>query len=93
MLQQTENVELVRRRGRWLSSRVTEIYLQEIAAVTYVPRLPADARAKVEQLAAAFPWVLARAIFFEHSKIPRKAWFYLFAGRSTCSSKGVVGSA
>ena len=87
MLQQTENVELVRRRGRWLSSRVMEIYLQEIAAVTCVPRLPAEVRTKVEQLAAAFPWALSRAVFFENSKIPRKAWYYLFAGRTTCSSK------
>ena len=87
MLQQTENVELVRRRGRWLSSRVMEIYLRVIAAVTCLPRLPAEVRTRIEQLAAAFPWALSRAVFFENSRIPRKAWYYLFAGRTMCSSK------
>ena len=42
MLAQTENAELVRRRGRRLSGRVMEIYLQEISVATYVPQLPAQ---------------------------------------------------
>ena len=34
LLQLTENSELVRRRGRWVSARVMEVYLQEVAAST-----------------------------------------------------------
>ena len=35
LLQSTEDTELVRRRGRWASHRVMEIYLQEMAASLY----------------------------------------------------------
>lgn len=34
LLLRTEDLELIRRRGRWLSSRVMEIYLQEVMATT-----------------------------------------------------------
>eukprot|EP00439_Symbiodinium_sp_Y106_P062726 s1976_g9.t1 len=91
MLQATENAELVRRRGRWLSGRVMEIYLQEVVAVTFLPRLPPTTRASVEQLAADFPWILQRALFFERSSIPRRTWYFLFAGQPTSSSMGGVG--
>ena len=36
MLQATEDSELVRRRGRWASHKVMEIYLQEVASSTFV---------------------------------------------------------
>ena len=87
LLQETENAELVRRRGRWLSGRVMEIYLQEVTAITYVPRLPGEARAVIESLALNFAWILEKALFFEESSIPRKAWYYLFSGRSTALAR------
>ena len=87
LLSETENAELVRRRGRWLSGRVMEIYLQEVTAITYVPRLPAEARAAVESLAASFAWILEKALFFEESSIPRRAWYYLFADRPTALAR------
>ena len=89
LLQETENAEMVRRRGRWLSGRVMEIYLQEVTAITYVPRLPSEARAAVESLALGFSGILEQALFFEKASIPRKAWYYLFAGRSTALARKV----
>ncbi|CAE7745598.1 dnc [Symbiodinium sp. CCMP2456] len=83
MLAQTENAELVRRRGRWLSGRVMEIYLQEITAATFVPQLPPQAREVIGDLAAAFSGVLSRALFFEKSLLPRRIWYHLFSGRPT----------
>ena len=52
MLNVTENAELVRRGGRWLSARVMEINLQKIVAATYVPWLEAAQRSD------AFPYTL-----------------------------------
>ena len=83
MLERTENAELVRRRGRWLSGRVMEIYLQEVTAATFVARLPKDVRNSVEQLEQSFAAILQKAVFLESSYIPRKAWYHMFLGRST----------
>jgi hypothetical protein len=38
LLLATENMDLVRRRGRWVSNKVCEIYLQEILYVTYTEK-------------------------------------------------------
>eukprot|EP00438_Fugacium_kawagutii_P001504 Skav202550 [mRNA] locus=scaffold2011:388236:392729:- [translate_table: standard] len=75
----TENSELVRRRGRWLSSRVMEIYLQEIEAVTYIHRLNHLQRLKISDLVLAFPSVLEKAIYFLEHGIPTSTWFNLMS--------------
>ena len=60
-----------------------EIYLQEVTAATFVARLPKDVRNSVEQLEQSFAAILHKAVFLESSYIPRKAWYYMFLGRST----------
>ena len=40
LMQVTESPDLVRRRGRWITNRVMEIYAQEVGALLYLPRLP-----------------------------------------------------
>ena len=45
MMEQTENSELVRRRGRWLSLRVMEICLQEVYQPPFCLRWPGFAKA------------------------------------------------
>ena len=89
MLQATENPDLVRRRGRWLSTRVMEIYLQEVQATTYIPSLDTKYRAALAQACDAFPHILAKAAFFVESHIPPQAWYYLFSDRKSnpCTSK------
>ena len=77
MLGLTENSELVKRRGRWLSLRVMDIYLQEVVAITLLPSLPADTRSLIEALAENFSGLLQRATFFESRHIPRAAWYRL----------------
>ena len=64
LLFETEDSELVRRRGRWLSARVMEIYLQEVLSSTYVSQLPRRVQLRIEQLANVFPEVLEQAILF-----------------------------
>lgn len=78
MLQRFEDSELVRRRGRWLSGRIMECYLQEIAVTTYAQRMPVEAHQKIEELALNFPEIHRRAIFFLHSFIPPNAWSRLW---------------
>ena len=55
LLQQTEDSELTRRRGRWASHKVMEIYLQEVASITLFPQLPQPVREHVLSLAQALP--------------------------------------
>lgn len=74
----TEDPELCRRRGRWLSSRVMEIYLQEVIATTYVQKLHPATKFKVTQLASAFPKLLRFALQFLATAIPPKVWPSLF---------------
>ncbi|CAE7191860.1 unnamed protein product [Symbiodinium microadriaticum] len=77
MLHCTENPDLVRRRGRWLSLRVMEIYLQEVEAITYLPSLSVEQRDFLKLMTESFPVLLRKASFFQSAKIPTAAWFFL----------------
>ena len=74
LLHRFEDAELVRRRGRWLSTRVCEIYLQEAAVVTHAARLPQAVRMKISKLVATYSEVHSRAIYFLDCSIPSNAW-------------------
>ena len=80
-LNTTENSELVRRRGRWLSLRVMDIYLQEVVAITYLPSLDPATRECIDALAAEFSAILRKAVFFMSRGIPRATWFALLQPR------------
>ena len=73
-LQATEDAEFVRRKGRWLSTRVLEIYLQEAAFATFQSRMPLEAQSRVAALCEQFPTILKRAHFFKESKFPESLW-------------------
>ena len=77
-LMMTENSEYTRRKGRWLSSRVMEIYVQETAALLFLKRVPADTKEKVLAIAGLFPRVLATALRFEQLQLPHHVWPVLF---------------
>ena len=81
----TENSELVRRRGRWLSNRVMEIYLQEVESVTYIHKLTVAQRQKISDLAFAFPQTLEKAICFLDSGVPPRSWFALMKSQQVGS--------
>eukprot|EP00435_Cladocopium_sp_Y103_P050220 s698_g15.t1 len=77
LLHLTEDSELVRRRGRWLSTRVLEIYLQEIQVCTYLDKVSPRARALIELCAGSFAYTLERAIAYLNAGIPPAAWYSL----------------
>ena len=43
-LQMTEDGEYTRRKGRWLSTKIMEIYVQETASLLYLKRIPETSR-------------------------------------------------
>ena len=57
----TENPELVRYRGRWASSRMLEIYVQELGSSSVLLTLPPAVRSRLRELAAWAPVLLQRA--------------------------------
>ena len=73
-LQATEDAEFVRRKGRWISSRVLEIYLQESEFVTYRKKLSTDSRDRIDRLCRSFPGILEKSLFFLKCSIPENAW-------------------
>ena len=78
LLLTTEDSELVRRRGRWVTGKVMEIYLQEILYTTFAEKLDGVTRVKVTQLAGSFPKLLDLATDFLNSAIPPQTWWRLF---------------
>ena len=50
----TESPDYVRRRGRWLTTKVMEIYIQEVSALMYLPRLPEFIRVAIFSWANGF---------------------------------------
>ena len=80
MLQLTEDSELVRRRGRWASAKVMEVYLQEIAASTFLPALPPEQKRPVFLFAAGFQKVLTQAAIWFRNGIESNVWYRLWPG-------------
>ena len=72
-----ENPELTRRRGRWLSNRTMEIYLQEAASTVFFPHLPSETKAVIMQAANSFPDMLKKVAFFAEAQIPPTSWYWL----------------
>ena len=81
ILNQTEDSNLVQRRGRWMSYRVMTIYLQEIAVATTLPKLSPQVRKTIQELNSVFPQVLQKAVRYLSFKIPCTIWYKLFLGQ------------
>ena len=78
LLQVCEDSELVRRRGRWVSPKVMEIYLQEVSASTYLGDLPPAVRFKVLAVAENFEQTLEKVSNWRAAGVPAGAWPYLW---------------
>ena len=61
LLRATDSPETVRFRGRWASSRMLEIYVQEVGAASVLPALSAHVRRRIARLASLAPGLLAQA--------------------------------
>ena len=74
----TESAEVVRRRGRWVSLKVMDIYLQEVAAATFMTDIPDSSRQLILTAMEAFTTVLQESIRFFNARFPEKVWNLLF---------------
>lgn len=79
----TEDPELVKRRGRWMASRTMDVYIQELNATVYFPRLPSDVKMRVLELAHTFPALLASMSSLVQAKIPLKKMFSILTTKGT----------
>ena len=73
-LRHTEDGEFVRRKGRWLSTKVLEIYIQEAVVATYQSRLSDQCRRDIEVLSGRFHEILRTAIVNLNANIPTSLW-------------------
>ena len=88
----TESAELVQRRGRWASWATMNIYLQEVAASTYLNDVEPIAKQAVLSGMAIFGDVLQQAITYKNSQVPETVWNFLFRANSkTCKDNVKVG--
>ena len=78
LLQASEDSELVRRRGRWASHKVMEIYLQEVASSTFVSDLSPLCKDKVLYMARCYPYMLQKAKEWSKSQVPCSCWYHLW---------------
>lgn len=91
----TEYADLVRRRGHWISLKVMDIYLQEVAASTFMTDIPEGPRNAILTAMEAFPQVLEMSASFFANSFPEKAWNLLFKqsapGVTTTGQEGKMG--
>ena len=77
LLAECENIDLIKRRGRWASEKVMNCYLQEVTASTYMMEVSSVARERILSGYDIFPSLMAMMIKFHASKIPQSTWWYL----------------
>ena len=78
MMTVCDNAEQIRRRGRWASMRVMEVYLQEVMASTYLNQISELSKQKIMLGMKIFPQLLAKALKFDACQIPATTWYFLF---------------
>lgn len=74
----TENSDLCRRRGRWASHRMMEIYVQETMALQYIKVISPDSRKVCLDIYASFSAICKKAFEIKRAKIPESVWYILF---------------
>ena len=84
----SESAELVRRRGRWASFKTMEMYLQEVAASTYLNDVSDEARENVLLTLRNFPELMRRVLQFNANLIPESTWYYLLYPQGKMRQKG-----
>ena len=73
-LQCTEDGEHCRGKGRWLSQKVTEVYVQETTALLHLKKIDPAARDLVLTLASWFPRVLELCRLYSALHLPAEVW-------------------
>ena len=83
ILQMTEDAEFTRCRGRWLNTKVMEIYIQEISSFQFLAVMFESARQKTFTLCNAFPDILHSAEQLWMANIPMDVWYIVMLRQVT----------
>ena len=78
LISKSESVELTRRRGRWVSLKVLETYLQEVAASTYLNEVSDESKELILAAMSSFVSILETSERLTRGCIPKATWFLLF---------------
>ena len=81
-MMQGEDSELVRRRGRWLSHRIMEIYVQEVSSIQLFHHLPRACQDKIFAALGVYRDLLVKIQFFQATGILPNMWYRLLAAGS-----------
>ena len=87
LLMVSEDSELVRRRGRWINHKIMEVYVQEVAALQFLPRLDVNTRNRILLGANLFPLVLSKLTSFISAGIPEVAWRILLVSNDAMTAE------
>ncbi|CAE7242937.1 unnamed protein product [Symbiodinium sp. CCMP2592] len=79
LMDMTENPDYVRRRGRWITTKVMEIYVQEVASLTFLPRLPDTVKQHIFAWAGQFAAVVDKVEAWHSFNVPPVSWKFLMA--------------
>ena len=66
-----------------------DIYIQELSATVFFPRLPSDVKMRVLELAHSFPALLASMSALVQSKVPPHQWFSVLTKNGTDGKSGI----
>ena len=77
LMQCMEDPEYVRRRGRWITTKVMDIYVQEVTSILHLPKLPGPVKDKIFLVAIFFEKMLSAAELWSQWQIPATAWYFL----------------
>ena len=75
----SEDSEMLRRRGRWLSTRIMEIYVQEVASLEFLPVQSDQSKLCIYTALQSFHSVVEQATVFDQLRVPARHWYFLFA--------------
>ena len=79
MMLVSEDAERIRRRGRWLNSRVMEIYVQEVTALQFMPVQIDETKFRIRVALESYKQVLQTASFLSGIGVPPQHWFFLYS--------------
>ena len=79
IIQTLENAELCRRRGRWASMRMMDIYVQEVMALQYLRTIRPQSKELVLKIASFFSDTFLRAQKLHDEHVPETLWFRLLS--------------
>ena len=88
LLSECENIDIIKRRGRWASEKVMNCYLQEVMASTYMMEISPASRGRILAAYDLFPNLMVTIINFYAAQVPEVTWWYLLNSQDQPKGQG-----